>query len=870
MTSEVKRTFVVVSHTHWDREWYQPFEEFRTRLVRMMDALLDLFDSDPEYRHFVLDGQTVPLDDYLEVRPDRRADIQRLVREGRLLAGPNYILPDEFLIGAEAWVRNLMVGIRSARAYGRAMMVGYSPDAFGHIAHLPAILRGFGIDSVLIWRGVGREATTSEFRWAAPDGSEVLAIHFPYGYGLMAALPEEREALAAGLKVVRGLLEPLATTRFVLIPNGTDHLPAHTGLSRVIRLANELLDGSAMVHGDYPLLVESIKKELGARYDALPLLTGEFRNSQRSNILPGVLSTRMWAKQRYQECEDLLARYTEPAVAWSQLLGAAAGAAARKAASDRGLLLHAWKLLLQNGPHDSVTGCSVDAVYDDVRLRFNRCQQTAQTLLLEAQRHIATLAAPQGQSSVAVFNPEHGPRTDFCTVRLPADGAKLPARLVDSAGRETPVQLTERGGYSPRDPRERVTAAFVAPDVPGFGYRVYRVEYAEPAVGPRAGKGSAIENEYFRVEAGAQDGTLTVTDKRSGVVLSALNRFVDGGERGDEYTYCPPEQDFFVDQPAAPPSIRILEDGPVRWTLEVSMAYSLPAGLSEDRQARADGRVDCEIVSRVSLYPGIARIDIETEVDNRAGDHRLRVHFPSGLAADHSCAEQHFGVVQRPVGLPEYDGTWMETPMPMHPQKTFVDVSDGGRGLMIANRGLPDYEALRENRGTVTIALTLLRCVGWLSRGDLTTRRQHAGPAPMTPGAQMIGRWSFHYSLIPHTGGWENACAEAHRFARPLRALSTLHGAGALPPEGALVSVEPTAAIVSAIKPAEEGDGVVVRLYNISPEAITARLRLNAPYAGVERVDLNEEHPQPVSVHDGGVQLPLRTNEIVSVKFKWA
>src|SRR3972149_6203151 len=118
----MKRTFVVVCHTHWDREWYQPFEEFRTRLVRMMDALLELLD-----------------------------------REGRLLAGPNYMLPDEFLIGAEAWVRNLMTGIRSARAYGRAMMVGYSPDAFGHIAHLPAILRGFGIDSGLIWRGVGPE-----------------------------------------------------------------------------------------------------------------------------------------------------------------------------------------------------------------------------------------------------------------------------------------------------------------------------------------------------------------------------------------------------------------------------------------------------------------------------------------------------------------------------------------------------------------------------------------------------------------------------------------------------------------------------------------------------------------------------------------
>jgi alpha-mannosidase len=179
------RTFVVVSHTHWDREWYQPFEEFRARLVRMMDSLLDLLERDPEYRHFVLDGQTVPLDDYLEIRPERREQIEGLVQEGRLLAGPNYMLPDEFLIGGEAWIRNLMFGIRSARAYGRAMMVGYSPDAFGHIAHLPAILRGFGIDSAYVSRGTNEATVGGQFRWRAPDGSEVFAYRFgpAWGYG---------------------------------------------------------------------------------------------------------------------------------------------------------------------------------------------------------------------------------------------------------------------------------------------------------------------------------------------------------------------------------------------------------------------------------------------------------------------------------------------------------------------------------------------------------------------------------------------------------------------------------------------------------------------------------------------------------------
>jgi alpha-mannosidase len=404
--------------------------------------------------------------------------------------------------------------------------------------------------------------------------------------------------------------------------------------------------------------------------------------------------------------------------------------------------------------------------------------------------------------------------------------------------------------------------------VPGFGYRVMRVEYQDTDVGASRDSPlrSVIENEWFTVEADETDGTLTITDERSAGTIGGLNCFVDGGERGDEYTYCPPDRDAPIRSPEGL-QLRVVEDGPARQTLEVRMTYRLPRGLTEGRRARSEELIDCGIIMRVSLHADIDRVDFETEVDNRAKDHRLRVYFPTGLVSDRSSPEQHFGVVERPVAVPEDDGTWVETPVGTYPAKTFVDISDGERGLMLATRGLPEYEALVEDDGTSTVALTLLRCVEWLSRSDLNTRKQHAGPGMHTPGAQMQGRWKFQYSLIPHEGGWESAFVQAHNFARPMRAIRTSRGRGELPPEASLIEIEPSQVILSAFKVAEDDGSTIVRVYNISNEPVEARIRLRAPFSKVGRVDLNEENTVGMAVEDDAVRVPLRANEILTLRF---
>jgi alpha-mannosidase len=375
---------------------------------------------------------------------------------------------------------------------------------------------------------------------------------------------------------------------------------------------------------------------------------------------------------------------------------------------------------------------------------------------------------------------------------------------------------------------------------------------------------NTIENESLMVEASPTDGTLTVTDKRTGAVYRGLNQFVDGGDCGDEYNYCPPAEDALVRARLQTISV---ERGQSQHSLIVALRLQVPGALREDRKARSAAKAPLTIVTRASLFPGVPRVDIVTEVDNPARDHRLRVHFPAPIAVSSADHDGHFEVVRRPLGVPAFDETWVEQPRPEAPQRAFTDVSDGNVGLMSANRGLPEVEVLRAPDGSTEIALTLLRCVGWLSRDDFPTRKGHAGPAIPTPGAQMHGRWTFEYSIVPHRGDWQHAFREAYAFNAPMRAVSATVHSGALPASTVFVHAEPEAFIVSAVKAAEDGNGWVVRGYNIGGEDITVMLKLLTPFARAARVNLAEDMQSELIPIDGRVTFPVRGHEIVTIKF---
>ncbi|MBI3980155.1 MAG: hypothetical protein HY331_18425 [Chloroflexi bacterium] len=968
-------TMVVVSHSHWDREWYLPFQAFRLKLVGMICRLLDILKADPRYRCFMLDGQTVILDDFAEAAPQRFAELAEQIRAGRILVGPWFVLPDEFLVSGEALIRNLQRGIATAEQCGEPMRLGYLPDAFGHIAEMPQILQGFGVDAAALWRGVPGEATATEFVWEAPDGSKVLTVFLIGGYFNAGGLPTDPDGLRVRIEEMRQGLAPRATTPYLLLMNGGDHVWPQAELPEILDRARELFPDAEIVHGSLPELVRLIR-QVEHRGEVGPWLTirGELRSGERAHLLPGVLSSRMWIKQRNDACQTLLERWAEPFAALSARACDADVPGPLPADAVGSLLDLAWRYLLLNHPHDSICGCSVDQVHEEMRHRFDSAEQIAGQIAADSLQRLAAAvatgeaAADPAASAIVVFN-AGGTRTDFVRHWLPTGDGAGDVILADANGTPTPYQILGRreseivaadvsredlqrllalvkpdaGEWTqpqidaleamlratlaerlanaivtrvdirpslrPRavqvvlsvaehgrhdytalaeglgeiarlaargdvdrfelrvGRREAVEIGFVAAEVPGWGYRTYTVRpgHRRALPPPAAAANHWIENEFLIVQVNPRDATFSIIDKETGAVYEGLNRFADTGDAGDEYNFNPPAGNTTVSQPAEPPVVRLVEAGPIRWTLDVAFELALPRCLAPDRRSRAAETVRCPVRYTVSLTEAIPRVDVHAVVVNQAADHRLQVAFPSRIKTDHAAAESHFGVVERRLTMPTNTQAWLEQPATTAPQRSFVDVSDGQTGLLVANRGLPEYEVLPESEGA-TVAITLLRCVGWLSRDDLEVRRGHAGPPVETPGAQCPGEHRFDYALVPHAGDWRSAFHLAHQFAVPLRAVTTGLHPGDLPPVAGLIRVEPDEVVVSAIRD-RDGD-LVVRVLNQSPEPQSARIGVLGRPSRAVLADLREQPTDVALPLDGSsLTIHLRPHQLATVRF---
>jgi mannosylglycerate hydrolase len=789
-TSGGPRRIAVVPHTHWDREWYEPFQTFRLKLVRLIDGLLDQMEQDSSYTHFLLDGQVAVIDDYLEIRPENEQRLRALATAGRLTVGPWYILMDEFLVSGETIIRNLQAGIRRGAAFGGVMAVGYLPDMFGHIAQMPQILAQAGFDRAVVWRGVPSAVDRSAFRWEAPDGSSVRAEYLVAGYGNGAALPEDAKALVRRL---HAHLEEFGSFLHdgdpLLLMNGSDHLRPQPWLGRVVAEANQ-------IQSDFELTISSLPEYLDAAPEHdLPHWHGELRSGARTNLLMGVGSNRVDVKQAAARAEQWLERMAEPLSAL--FLPTTSWPAS--------LLDLAWTLVIRNAAHDSICACSIDDVVDAVLHRYAEARHIGQGL---ADQALAAVAASMATAGPVVVNPSTRDRGGLVEVVVPATGEIGPdvqvlserlglpgsmtldgptvlnmlgliqgARIDDDtyitdvtlAEDETGLDITIVLGPETRDgvpveeiKRELFTRLTARPDtevrltldqppmrrilarqteVPGFGWA--RFDPA-PLVHPVRVEGDApgaitLANGLVTVAIDPADGTFSLDG------VPGYGRLVDSGDYGDTYNYSPPRIDPAVSSPDSV-SVAIVDRGPVRATATITSTFTWPDRVDHDTKARV-GKRQVSIVTTIELRADESLVRMITSFDNPSRDHRVRVHLPLPEPAATSQAECAFTVVQR--GLTA-EGRADEFPTPTFPSRRFV--SSGG--LTVVHEGLLEYELVDiegtgpEGAGEArALALTLLRSTGMLSRLGMSTRPLPAGPMTPLEGPQLIGPIEVRYAL---------------------------------------------------------------------------------------------------------------------------
>jgi mannosylglycerate hydrolase len=920
--------FHIICQTHWDREWRLSFQQTRVMLVDFMDDLLDLLENDPDYRHYHLDGQAILLEDYLDIRPENRQRLSTLIAEGRILVGPWYTLPEENLVDGECLIRNLLVGHGFARDLGGVMKVGFTPTSYGQVPQMPQIYMGFGIDSILFHRGIPSSQVDLEYIWEGSDGTRILGIrpslggrfNFstlvvnrvlnpengddpPYsavsdrelhhscslkdeysvngdGMYYSEAIPTEwnKDTLRKALVRLRELTSTGATTRFLLCGEGHDLMAPNPVLPKIVAAANTMLGKDRFVISSLPGYITRIRTYAGN----LKLIKGEMRATQKdesgARLYAGTLSSRMYLKQMNRRAEALLIKWAEPFSSLSWMLGDP---------YPKALLQRAWKYLLANHAHDSISGTGMDQVHNDMVWRFTQCEQIAGELTRKALSRITARVradgAQEGDPLITVFNPLPFERDDIIdiAVDLPNtsshhlriwDPAGRPVAFHESRRMRTTHTVQQTHGFPHRFYAEQHRVSFLAESVPAVGCKTYRIEMCDGPGGcdcldipdeVRICGENQMENRHLRVRINS-DGTLCILDKTTGQCYDRLNAFEDCGEIGDSYDHTKPRFGTVVTTSEACASIQCHNSGPFAASFEVKPTLSVSEAVSADKTRRSSKHRSLDILSTVTLKMNARRVDIVTRINNRVKDHRLRVLFPTGIRTDKVWVHGQFELLSRPIAIPDGAG-WIEPPCSTQPQLDFVDLNDDAVGLAVINQGLPEYEVFED--ADRTVALTLLRCFTHKTRSTQTDDPQQVG-------TQCPGVHEFRYALYPHTGDTikGEVFTEAQLHNHDSKVIQSWcrradnPGRLQLPMETSGLAVVPPELILSCMKQSEDGEHLVIRLFNPTSQRVEGQVRLHGEITRAAHLDLDENVALVCPVLDGRtVPVMLEPKQIMTL-----
>ena len=857
-----KVTVHVVPSTHWDREWFLPYRQFQFRLAKLMDEVLQLLDKD-EYKTFLLDGQTIMLEDYLEVRSEQRDKLYKHINAGKLIIGPWYVIPDLFLPSGESLIKNLRIGKALMNSYGTSHKVGYTPDSFGLNSQLPQIFKGFGMDGAIFTRGLKTQDGSygSEFVWESPSGVSIDALHEFYFTGIFmsysdlwknmdkASVNIDKLKQEAANVLDRQNKEYNSNQRLWIV--GVDHIEVKDNLTESIKILSEEYPDINFVHSSLEDYFKC-RREENLEYDSI---YGEQRGQESQTYdLGNSLSTRVDIKAMNRRCEDLLQYYCQPLEAYLKNNNISCF-------DVSGFIREAWRLLVQNHAHDSICTCSIDEVHKDIETRLRQVQQIAEnirdTQLKELGKSINFTRKFEGSAVIMLYN---GSTRNYKglvegIVRVPLELEGEDFAVIDKNGIEPPGKLKliakkrhdmetmkmsdeqvisdmtryPLGPYEREDMYTFLEVSFIAEEVPAQGYSCYEIiprgmlcdgkKMEEEGIDVIEG---GMENEFYKVLIN-RDGSLQIFNKSTGTWFNNQHYFEEEGDNGDEYTFMPLKGEKVRSTIGMTPEVEIVEQEGYRVTYKIHWQWELPCSII-DLQERSTEKDIVEIISEISLVKNSPQIDFKTIINNTVKDHRIRAVFSTPYEAAYSYSDTPFDLVKRPIYR---KSQLQEGVLQTKPMRNVVFIpSKEGEGQLILSKDSCEYESLNEAGETKT-AITLIRSVG---------RVMHCVNMPFGKGvrwwtedSQMLKKTVLRYSLRLTENINENdilGCGVDHSV--PIK-ITAINAVGDRPAEFSFLNLEQKEVVFStAEKMSEKDRGSLIRLFNVNTDE-TKESRLTLP-----------------------------------------
>ena len=855
-----KKKIYIVSHTHWDREWYFTIEDSNILLIENLQKVIDTLEEKPEFSSYAFDAQASIIDEFLKINPESKGNLKKLIEDKRIFVGPWYTQTDTLLVHKESMIRNLLYGTSICESFGHSMNNGYLPDTFGQNQYLPSIFKEFDIDYSIVKRGIYSNEINGDvnFKWKSPDGKEVKSNYMILGYSPGEFIEDSDEYIE---KIFLPLIKKLEKTNKnsdnLLFLVGGDQNLIKDNLAEIIKTINSKVEDYEVILSDFETFMEETWKE--DKFSTI--LEGELRGTEAQRVHRTIGSMRYDIKKLNSEIENNILNILEPLATIGMQFGID---------YPQQWLDYMWKQLFDAHAHDSIGGCNSDDTNGEVVNRLKKVDRISKGLINLLKKRIThgISKSLEKDNILVLFNTNSKINSslknsviftkekNFELNDLP--GNKVIFDIVSqeyiSGGKK--IIVTETGDVEIELPGYYRSELLIKIDVPSMGWLTLLVnEISNIEEKEKVSKEKIkIQNENIEIE--VVKNRLNITKFNS--TIEDFLTFEDCGDYGDSYDFSP----LKGDQPLLIKDLEVLEVNRNKFneTLTVSHIIYLPKDLEERKEEKFT--TELKIFTTLELRKGENLVRIKHDLENTVKDHRIRILFKTDFKNIHeSFSDSGFSIISHPIVEKRMENWrengYVEAPVPIYNMENTAFLRDENKVFGVITEGLKEYEILKDN----TFALTLYRGIGLLGRDNLVWRPNRASginnTVVRTPNGQLLGDLEFDYAIYFEedtnihniyqniekfiSKSYTYQKQSLNSFEERLERFSISYADNTLPTDYSLFEIKNNKVYTSVCKKAHREEKITIRVFNPSDKVEKFDI-VGEKVEKIELVQLNEKH----------------------------